>query len=77
MPLRSHHSDDSSDYAHELFLIEPGDRPPFSEVVQHVYGPTEAVDTDGDSSSREATNWTWRYIQSRKPPHLEQQWSKR
>ncbi|WP_353230912.1 hypothetical protein [Novosphingobium sp.] len=63
---------DSRDYAHELFLITPGPRPPFFEVVIHVYGPNDTVDTDGDSRLREATDWTWLYMQLRKPPYREQ-----
>lgn len=65
-------TDAGSDYAHELFLIMPGLRPPFYEVVDHVYGQDDTVDTDGDSSSREATDWTWLYMQLRKPPYREQ-----
>ena len=65
-------SDDRSDYAHEFYLIAPGPRPPFFEVVDHVYGPDDTVDTDGDSGSREATDWTWLYMQLRKPPYREQ-----
>ena len=65
-------ADDDGDYAHELFLIMPGPRPPSFEVVDYVYGSDDTVDTDGDSSSREATDWTWLYMQLRKPPYREQ-----
>lgn len=63
---------DGSDYAHELFLTMPGPRPPFFEVVDHVYGSDANVDTDGDSSSRQATDWTWLHMQLREPPYREQ-----
>ena len=65
-------TDHRSDYANELFLIMPGPRPPYFEVVDHVYGPDDTVDTEGDSSSPEATDWTWLYMQLRKPPYREQ-----
>jgi hypothetical protein len=61
-----------SDYAYELFVLGPGARLPFYEVVQFVYDASDTVDTDGDSSSREATDWTWLYMQVRKPPYRKQ-----
>lgn len=65
-------NDFARSYLHNLYLVAPGARPPFFEVVDHVYGPDDIVDTDGDSNTREATDWTWLYMRLRKPRYREQ-----
>lgn len=49
-------------YAVRLLVDALGPRPPFGEVVDHVYGVGANVDTDGDSSTPGATDWTWLYM---------------
>lgn len=56
---------DNHDAEHGLFLLSPGLRPPFYEVVDHVYGHDSNVDTDGNSMSREAVDWTDLYMAQR------------
>jgi hypothetical protein len=53
------------DAEHRLFLLSPGLRPPFYEVVDHVYGHDSNVDTDGNSMTREAVDWTELYMAQR------------
>jgi len=44
----------------ELFLVEPGPRPPFWEVPQHLWGDGCDFDSDGDSEPDPATpEWTY------------------
>ena len=50
---------------HKTFLISPGPRPPFYEVVDHVYGVAADVDTDGNSQTRDAVDWTELYMARR------------
>src|SRR5262245_790280 len=47
---------------HRFFLISPGPRPPFGEVIDHVYGPTANLDTEGDSATPKSIDWTWLWI---------------
>ncbi len=54
---------------HRFFLVSPGPRPPFYEVVDHVYGRDSNVDTDGNSMTREAVDWTELYMAQR--PEME------
>lgn len=42
---------------HKLYLINPGSRPPYYELAQALWGDKD-FDSDGDSSSPDATNWT-------------------
>jgi hypothetical protein len=50
------------------YLRSPGPRPPFGQVVDHAFGPNAHVDTDGNSSTPNATDWTELYIALR-PDH--------
>jgi hypothetical protein len=51
------------------YLHSPGPRPPFGRVVDHAFGPDANVDTDGNSSTPNARDWTELYIALR-PNHL-------
>ena len=51
-----------SERSYRVIIKEVGARPPFGEVVDHVYGVNANVDTDGDSLAPYATNWTWLYM---------------
>ena len=46
-------------------LRNPGPRPPFYEVVDHVFGRDHEVDTDGNSLERDSTSWTELWVVSR------------
>jgi hypothetical protein len=48
-----------------LFLVNPGPRPPFGLVADHLWGAGADVDTDGNSSSPSDTNWTELTVQLR------------
>ena len=39
-------------------LSEPGPRPPYYAVAEHLWGPGCNIDSDGDSFPRDASNWT-------------------
>ena len=54
-----------ADYRHQLQISRIGPRPPFGEVVAHVFGVGANVDTDGDSATPSATDWTWLYMRQR------------
>ena len=54
-----------ADYRHQLHISRIGPRPPFGEVVAHVFGAGANVDTDGDSATPSATDWTWLYMRQR------------
>src|SRR4051812_44558527 len=41
----------------KLYLINPGPRPPYHEVAQRLWGDRD-FDSDGDSTSPDATDWT-------------------
>lgn len=41
----------------KLYLIDPGPRPPCHEVAQQLWGDRD-FDSDGDSNSPDATDWT-------------------
>lgn len=60
---------DDRDAEHRFFLLAPGLRPPFYEVVDHVYGRDSNVDTDGNSMTRDAVYWTELYMAQR--PEME------
>jgi hypothetical protein len=47
---------------HQFFLISPGPRPPFGEVVDHVYGRGSDVDMEGNSATPKSVDWTWLYM---------------
>lgn len=51
-----------SSYKYRVEIAGVGPRPPFGEVVDHVYGAGTDVDTDGDSETASATNWGWLYM---------------
>lgn len=53
------------EYQHVLRLLEPGPRPPYYEVVEHVYGVGSNVDTEGNSYDPHTTQWTELYMQLR------------
>lgn len=42
---------------HKLYLIDPGPRPPYPEVAEALWGDRD-FDSDGDSSSPDAADWT-------------------
>ena len=44
--------------AYEFFLSNPGPRPPYSAVAEHVWGAGCDFDSDGDSSIPDAPDWT-------------------
>ena len=41
-----------------LYLIEPGPRPPFGELADHLFGIDADVDTDGNSMRADDMLWT-------------------
>ena len=43
---------------HAFHLSSPGKRPPFYELAQHLWGVGCDVDSDGNSSNPDATDWT-------------------
>jgi hypothetical protein len=47
-----------SDGIHEISLVDPGPRPPFYLVADHLWGKGCNVDADGNSATRDATDWT-------------------
>ncbi|HKB59766.1 MAG TPA: hypothetical protein VKC56_06920 [Gallionellaceae bacterium] len=52
---------DSSDqglFEYLVNIVEPGPRPPFYQVVEHLWGVDCNVDSDGDSRTLEDTQWT-------------------
>lgn len=55
-----------SEQSYRVVIKEVGARPPFGEVVDHVYGVDADVDTDGDSLAPSATDWTWLYMCQRR-----------
>ena len=57
----------NEDYRYVLRLIGPGPRPPYYEVVEHVYGVGSNVDTEGDSHDPNTTQWKELYMQLRPP----------
>lgn len=46
-------------YQYRVKIKGVGLRPPYGEVVDHVYGIGANVDTDGDSSTPSSIDWTW------------------
>lgn len=54
---------------HRFKLIEPGPRPPYYKVAEHLWGAGCNFDSDGDTSSPEATDWTELTIISRSDPN--------
>jgi hypothetical protein len=45
------------DVVHEFKLIGTGPRPPYYLVAEHLWGAAD-VDSDGNSTDRDATDWT-------------------
>lgn len=43
----------------QIVIAEIGLRPPYREVVEHIYGVGANVDTEGDSNPSSRTDWTW------------------
>ena len=54
-----------SDFQFEISIARVGPRPPYRELVDHVYGIGANVDTDGDSIPASSTDWTWLYMSLR------------
>lgn len=54
---------------HKLYLIAPGPRPPFYEVAQALWGNAD-FDSDGDSDTPDAVDWTELTL-SRRPDEVE------
>lgn len=42
----------------KLHLVEPGARPAYYLVAEHLWGSEANIDSDGDSASPEDTQWT-------------------
>lgn len=42
----------------QLLLTAPGPRPPYYRVARHLWGQNADFDSDGDSTSPDATDWT-------------------
>jgi hypothetical protein len=59
-----HKADDFSgrrlyaDYMYIFHLTSPGDRPPYYELAEHLWGVGCSIDSDGDSSNPDARDWT-------------------
>ena len=51
-----------------LFLVNPGSRPPYARVADHLWGPGADFDSDGNSSAPNDTNWTELTVQARPDP---------
>ena len=43
---------------YECFLVNPGPRPPYYLVGRHLWGTQADWDSDGDSDTPDATDWT-------------------
>jgi hypothetical protein len=43
---------------HGFYLVNPGPRPSYVEVADHLWGEGCNIDSDGDSDPRDATDWT-------------------
>jgi hypothetical protein len=43
---------------HSFLLSSPGNRPPYYALAEHIWGAGCDIDSDGNSSSPDATNWT-------------------
>lgn len=41
-----------------VYLVAPGERPPFGQVPDHLWGPAANVDSDGNSRTPDDTQWT-------------------
>ena len=41
-----------------VYLVAPGERPPFGQVADHLWGPEANVDSDGNSRTPDDTQWT-------------------
>jgi len=50
-----------SDVETKYFLVGPGPRPPFYELPKHLWGPNCDYDSDGNSSEKDASDWTELY----------------
>ena len=48
-----------------LYLVNPGLRPPFGSVAEHLWGSGVDFDSDGNSSTPGDTSWTEFTIQRR------------
>jgi hypothetical protein len=42
----------------KIILSEPGSRPPYYKIADHLWGEGANIDSDGNSESAEDTNWT-------------------
>lgn len=43
---------------HTFLLSSPGNRPPYYALAEHVWGLGCDIDSDGNSSTPDATDWT-------------------
>lgn len=43
---------------HIFYLFSPGDRPPYYKLAEHLWGAGCDIDSDGNSASRDARDWT-------------------
>lgn len=41
-----------------VYLVAPGERPPFGQVADHLWGPEANIDSDGNSRTPDDTQWT-------------------
>ena len=41
-----------------VYLVAPGERPPFGQVADHLWGAKANVDSDGNSRTPDDTQWT-------------------
>lgn len=50
-----------------FLLTAPGPRPPFFRVAEHLWGPDSDYDSDGNSRTPEASDWTELTLSLRAP----------
>jgi hypothetical protein len=50
------------------FVLANGPRPPFYAVGEHLWGASADLDSDGNSSSPDATDWTELTLINRRDP---------
>lgn len=43
---------------YSIHLIQPGPRPPFYSIAEHLWGADCNIDSDGNSQTPEDTQWT-------------------
>lgn len=55
---------------HVLYIKNPGPRPPYYQVADHVWGPGCDLDSDGNSATRDDRTWTELTLILRSSPDL-------